>query len=75
MNERQQKSGSSEPGEVKQPPRPDIEPGVNEALADQIQRGFQFRLQRAPENIVTKVGLVKIIRKSHYCKQWTASER
>ncbi len=75
MNDRQQKPVSPEAGEVKQPPRPDIEPGINGALADQIQRELKFRLQRAPENIVTKVGLVKIIRKSHYCKQWTASER
>ena len=46
--------------------RAGIDPRINEAVADQIEKEWVFRLQRAPENVVTKVGLVKIIRKSCY---------
>ena len=43
-----------------------IDPQINEAAADEIEKEWKFKLKRAPENIVTEVGLITIMRKSHY---------
>ena len=66
MDERSENSVLPGADKMKQVSVAGVDPRVNEALADQIEKEFTFKLQRAPENIVTKVGLVKIIRMTLY---------
>ena len=59
---RLRQSVRSETNRIKKTSMPDINPQINEAAADEIEKKWTFKLQRAPENMVTRIGLVKIIR-------------